>query len=234
MEDQDTLELDRGQVEAALESASPGQESIGGGSAAAEATGSRKNTGRTFLTIILAITLCLVLGAIFAIAIVAGSAPELGAPQTDANLTGRVWQWYYFSDPSAGAGPIANSGHYTVLFGSNGTVSVVADCNSGGGEYSAAGGKIDIRITALTAAECAPDSLGAQFARLLNEVVAYSFVGSTLLLELPADSGVMQLSETPPVTTQLPGCRFEFPEVGPAFANVAANRSTASTILAGS
>jgi heat shock protein HslJ len=201
MEDQDTLELARGPVDSVAEPTPP-EQGNGGEVPPVETGGRRGSAGKTILVIVLAILLLIIVGAIFALAIFAGSAPDLDAPQTEPNLTGRVWQWYYFSDPTAGGRTVANPASYTVLFNADATVSIVADCNNGSGTYTAAGGSIDVNITALTAAACPADSLGTQFAALLNEVVVYSFVGSTLLLELPADSGGLQLSENPPATPQ--------------------------------
>lgn len=200
MEDQDTLELERRPPVDETEVVPP--EGDVGDVPPTPAPRRPGTAGKTILVIILAILLLLVIGTTFALAIYFGSAPDLDAPQTDPNLTGKVWQWYYYSDPASAGVTVANPAGYTILFNNDATVTMVADCNNGSGTYTASGGNININITALTAAECAPDSLGTQFAALLNQVVVYSFVGSTLLLELPADSGTLQLSETPPAAPQ--------------------------------
>jgi heat shock protein HslJ len=126
----------------------------------------------------------------------AETTPERG-PQVDPNLVGKTWKWVQFTDPMDTT-VVGDPDQYTVEFTAEGTVSILADCNRANGTYSADGAHIDIEALAMTRAMCPPDSLSDQFVQALNAAVIYFFQDGNLYMDLPMDSGTMQLSENPP------------------------------------
>ena len=84
------------------------------------------------------------------------------------------------------------SGTYTVVFNSDGTVSVVADCNTGSGTYRIDGDAgITISIGAITAAACPAGSLGDSFVENLNFAGLFALGNGALTIEIMADGGTM-------------------------------------------
>lgn len=229
MDDQETLEIAGAPPEGEQTLIDVGSSDVGvgagggaGGGAVSE-PGSESGTsgrgpGRIILIAALAIALLIVLGGIFAVAIYAGSAPDDAPAQQDPNLVGKLWQWYAYSDPVVGQTDVPNPAAYTITFNEDGTLALLADCNSGGGVYTLNGSNINIGITQLTSAACPPGSLGNRFASLLNDVTLYSFLSGDLLLELPADRGTMQLSQNPPAAPPtLPAPQTDPALIGPAW-----------------
>jgi uncharacterized lipoprotein YbaY len=110
-----------------------------------------------------------------------------------AELTGVDWQWTGFSDPVQGTVDIDAPENYTVEFLPEGLVAIKADCNNGSGTYiTDEDGSIDIAISVVTLAACAPESLSDQFLQYLGDVAVYSFdEDGTLILDLSVDAGTM-------------------------------------------
>ncbi len=120
---------------------------------------------------------------------------EAEAPAEEGtSLTGVVWSWTEFADPVQGTSQIENPEQYTVEFFEDGTVGIVADCNSGGGSYVAAEGSIDITVGAVTLALCPEDSLSDQFLQYLGAAAVYFFEEGDLFMDLPVDSGTLRFS----------------------------------------
>jgi heat shock protein HslJ len=124
-------------------------------------------------------------------------------PAVDPVLIGKVWKWFEFLSPDGERIFVNNPEQYTVEFLGDGSVRVNADCNSANGSYTASRGSINIEILTMTRAACPPGSYGDQFVNLLNTAAIYFFSGDTLLMDLPMDSGTMQLAVQPP-TAQPP------------------------------
>ncbi len=118
------------------------------------------------------------------------TAPEGAA--VEPSLTGVIWQWTNFTDPEQGALPIDSPENYLIEFTPEGRVAIKADCNNGNGTYIVDEGSMDIAIGAMTLALCEPDSLSDQYVNYLGEVVAYTFDGSDLLLDLPDGAGTLR------------------------------------------
>jgi heat shock protein HslJ len=110
-------------------------------------------------------------------------------PGPPPNLVGPTWQWTTNSDPAAGTQVIPNPELYTVTFNEDGTLGVVADCNTGAGSYTTSGSLIAITVSNVTASDCGPDSLGQSFIARLNIGYEYYFQGSTLVINLRTDAG---------------------------------------------
>jgi heat shock protein HslJ len=116
--------------------------------------------------------------------------PTPQPPQVDSNLFG-TWNWTRFASPAGETISSPDPNRYTVTFASDGTVSVLADCNRGNGAYTADGSSINIQVMAMTRALCAPGSFSDQFVEALNNAAIYFFQNSNLLMDLPMDSGTI-------------------------------------------
>ena len=112
-------------------------------------------------------------------------------------LVGPVWQWaqtLYNDDSQAKPDDPEN---YTVQFLEDGTVSVKADCNHKGGEYSISpGGKtISIQIIRSTMAACPEGSLEGAFVKGLSAAAICFIRNGELYIDLKYDSGTMRFSK---------------------------------------
>lgn len=112
-----------------------------------------------------------------------------------ASLAGQTWQWVrsYYNDDSK-AVP-ANPADYTVVFGSDGTVGVKADCNMKEGTYRIDGKTIMINLTQSTMAMCPEGSLEDRFARDLNGAAIWFVKDGNLYLDIVFDTGTMQFRQ---------------------------------------
>jgi heat shock protein HslJ len=115
-----------------------------------------------------------------------------GGPPSAETITGIEWQWIqslYGNDTKAIP---SDPSHYTIIFNPDGTVSVRADCNRAGGNYTAKSSRISVQVTHSTMAMCPPDSLDTQFLKDLDAAAIYFFKDGHLYLDLKYDSGTMQ------------------------------------------
>jgi len=111
---------------------------------------------------------------------------------TAAPLAGTLWRWATFRDAKQDYAVPATS-PYTLEFGDDGTVVVVADCNTANGTYTVnSDGTLTIAILATTLAACPPDSLGDSFIEYLNQAGPFEVdEAGTLIIQLMADGGTM-------------------------------------------
>ncbi len=132
------------------------------------------------------------------IAIGAGAAAKIAASQPVAQteapqLVGTVWQWTAFED-TAGENDVTveNPGNYEIVFWPDGSYSIKADCNVGGGSYVLDGASLTINPGMSTLAFCGEESLDTQFRDGLFATATYVFDDSgNLVLNLAADAGNM-------------------------------------------
>ena len=112
-----------------------------------------------------------------------------GDPVATDPLAGTTWQWTHFRDAKQ---DFDVSGAYTITFNADGTVAVVADCNTGSGTYEVFDGAgLAISIRAVTAAACPAGSLGQTFVENLNFAGLFTVNGGELTIEIMADGGTM-------------------------------------------
>jgi heat shock protein HslJ len=129
-----------------------------------------------------------------------GDVPVLEAPDleeveaVEPSLTGVNWQWISMSDPASGTTTVNEATSYTILFNTDGSASIQADCNQVGANYTADGSNIAITLGPTTLAACRDDSLDQQYLAALADAAIYFFEGGDLFLDLPADSGSMQFT----------------------------------------
>ncbi|MFN8377536.1 MAG: META domain-containing protein [Anaerolineae bacterium] len=125
--------------------------------------------------------------------------PAGSAPAADpALLQGITWMWTDWMQANT-AEAVIPATSYTILFNSDGSVNIQADCNVAFGTYTAADGSISIEVGGVSMAMCPEDSRSQQFLDLLGQVSTYTFTAEGwLVLDLPDDGGTMVLMEAPP------------------------------------
>lgn len=105
------------------------------------------------------------------------------------------WRWYSWQSPQdARPNFVYNPDRYTLTLNSDKTVSVQADCNSGGGDYHLSGNKLTITQLFSTEMYCGDESIDYIFFNLLMQVKSYTVENGWLVLEL-ADGTLMSFSQ---------------------------------------
>ena len=118
-----------------------------------------------------------------------GGATATGPLAATDPLAGTSWRWTYFRDMKQ---DFNVTGTYTIAFAGDGSVSVVADCNTGSGTYAVDGeAGLSISIRAVTSAACPAGSLGDTFIENLNFAGLFFIENGTLTIEIMADGGTM-------------------------------------------
>jgi len=113
--------------------------------------------------------------------------PETPAAPTLINVN---WQWFDLveTDP-ASQSVIPNPEGYVVIFLSDGTLDLLADCNFGSGTYALDGNNITITVGPITQIECEEGSLSTEFTTLLANAGTYELTANQLTLNLNDDAG---------------------------------------------
>ena len=131
--------------------------------------------------------------------------PVVASPPASLGLTGIPWEWVGTTSP-AGLSPVGDPSRYVILFNTDGTANIKADCNNVYAGYTTDGNNITITPGASTMAICPDDSQDAQFLNQLSSAVIYFIDGGNLYLDLPADSGTMRFvpQGSPPPNPEAP------------------------------
>jgi heat shock protein HslJ len=126
-----------------------------------------------------------------------------------------LWKW---SDLVMSEGPTGTSlatpavvldpDRYTLSFLTNGSVRVLADCNTLAGTYVINASNLTISLTAMTLSICEPGSFSDLYIHLLGQVATYQISNDKLLLGLKDDSGQMGFTNGGPVVV------IPFPQTG--------------------
>jgi uncharacterized protein YraI/heat shock protein HslJ len=118
-------------------------------------------------------------------------APE---PSTTPRLTNIEWQWTELvqTEP-ANQSIIPNPENYVMIFLSDQSFDILADCNFGNGTYTLDGNNITLEVIAVTQINCGAASLSGQFVDLLLEVATYELASDKLTLYLAEDGGRLGL-----------------------------------------
>lgn len=121
---------------------------------------------------------------------VEGEAEGVAPPAMVAtDLVGPLWQWTDLIQPSAGTA-IPNPAAYTIMFNTDGTANIQADCNVGGATYTtAAEGSLTITPGAFTLAYCGQNSLDQVFIGGLTNAKSYRIDQGRLIIDMLYDSG---------------------------------------------
>jgi len=107
----------------------------------------------------------------------------------DALLT-NSWQWTSFTNP-AEQFDIDTPQNYVLTFYEDGTVTIVADCNTVLGTYGTDAGAMTIELGPATLAACPPESRSDQFTQYLSSAARYFLEDGNLYIDLMADGGTM-------------------------------------------
>ncbi|MCX7852433.1 MAG: META domain-containing protein [Caldilineales bacterium] len=117
--------------------------------------------------------------------------PAPAATPTPAlTLTDIIWQWVKSVAPDGSTLTVPTPERYTVTFLADGTLAIVADCNTGSGTYRREGANLSIGTIATTLMACPSDSLDTRFTAGLQQVTAYRLADGELILTLK-DGGRM-------------------------------------------
>lgn len=108
-----------------------------------------------------------------------------------ALVVGKTWEWVATQTPVELI-EANDPARYTVTLGDDGRARVRFDCNTGGGGYEIAEGRLTFGDLISTRMACPPDSQDAVFARQLAAVRIFFVEGGELYLDLFADGGTMR------------------------------------------
>jgi heat shock protein HslJ len=124
---------------------------------------------------------------------------EFPRPFDGPELTDVLWAWNELIEPD-GTSLIINADRYTLKFFRDGSLNIVADCNSGSGTYTLDGNAMTIQIGPMTQALCDEDSLHDQYLQYLDQVVGYELTGGYLALILADEAGQLGFYIGSPIT----------------------------------
>ncbi len=120
-------------------------------------------------------------------------APQATGPTDLEMLTNQPWQWISFIDPEA-TFDVDIPATYTLAFGEDGIVEIVADCNTAIASYrvvSTDAGSLSMDVAPRSTDSCSSASRSEQFLTLLAAAAEYAYVDGQLHIDLMADGGTM-------------------------------------------
>lgn len=104
-----------------------------------------------------------------------------------------LWVWKQFTNPSEST-EIDETAGLILTIAKNQNVSVTTSCGAASGTYTVDGsGAINFELDASTLT-CEADSLDAKFVQYLIDAARWNFANGDLIIELPADGGVLKFS----------------------------------------
>lgn len=115
-----------------------------------------------------------------------------GTPDPDAGIAPVVWHLIRIVAGSDESVP-DDSARYTVQFLADGSLAIVADCNSGSGTYQLSGSSLTVGEIATTLVACEPGSLGDAFGQALQAATSYAYADGGATLALAGDAGELHL-----------------------------------------
>ncbi len=130
---------------------------------------------------------------------VIGSLTYVPPAQAGTSLTGVLWGWAELTETEpASQSIIPDSENYTLVFQPDNGLQVLADCNSGFGNYTIEGNNITIELGILTTAVCGPESLSSLFMETLIRTGSYELTQEQLVLNLVDPAGTMVFTNLGP------------------------------------
>lgn len=109
-------------------------------------------------------------------------------------LIGVTWKWQGSTYKDGTKATPADSTKYKIQFDADNKVAIKADCNSGGGDYTATATTLKFSPLISTLIACPEGSLGTEFMRDLQNAAGYHFDGDSLVIDM-SDGGTMRLSK---------------------------------------
>jgi heat shock protein HslJ len=108
-----------------------------------------------------------------------------------SGLEGTTWQWMAITGGDEDL-TVDSPENYTLEFDDNGGLAMQVDCNRATGTFAVIDGdNLDIELGPITLAACGPESLDAEYMRLIAEVETFEMVDGNLELTLSEDAGTM-------------------------------------------
>lgn len=93
------------------------------------------------------------------------------------------WQWWGLVETEpVSQSVVPDPESYTIVFTSDGTYYIKADCNVGSGSYVLNGTYLVLNPGPMTLAECGPESQYDTYVALLGDVTSFSMEGNKLVL----------------------------------------------------
>lgn len=114
-----------------------------------------------------------------------------GPPAEPVGITGVTWQLQEIRRDSGLVAPVADPSKYTLTFNGDGTVAIVADCNTGTATYQVNGDAITFEQLATTLMACPQPSMGSQFTKVLEFADSYAIENGLLLLSYSNGAGTL-------------------------------------------
>lgn len=111
-------------------------------------------------------------------------------------IIGKTWQWQG-TVTAVEKINVTQPERYTLHFDEKGRIQARFDCNRGGGSYQISESKLSFGPLMSTRMACPQDSLDYVFMKQLKDVNSFFLEGDSLYLELPFDSGTLQLKQQP-------------------------------------
>ena len=110
-------------------------------------------------------------------------------------LEGTSWQLVKFTSMDDRTRVPSDPARYTIAFGADGQLTVLADCNRGRGAWrTTAPSGLQIGPVAATKMACASPSMGDRLLRDLSDVASYTMRDGRLFLALRVDAGVYEFA----------------------------------------
>jgi heat shock protein HslJ len=108
------------------------------------------------------------------------------------SLTGTVWQWTAMQETvPASQSVVPKPKNYTIIFNTDGSAIIKADCNNVTGTYTMSGSSLTIALGASTQMACGDASLDTIYLASLAKVSSYAIVNGDLQLKFANDGGKM-------------------------------------------
>ncbi len=144
-----------------------------------------------------------------------GFSPEQSSASAP-ELVGIAWQLSTLTAADGSEISPDDPSRYTLVFGEDGHVAVVADCNQGGGEYAAEAGSLTMGALISTLAACPEGSLDTVFMQQIGQATGYTVDGDVLTLTLADGSSITLTAEDTAMETDAArGTTDELALVGP-------------------
>jgi heat shock protein HslJ len=151
---------------------------------------------RTLTILVVVLAVLLVLALVFVFRQMNTSSPPASTPvPTPMPITDILWEWTGMQD-SSGEMAVSRPNDYTIVFNTDGTVAIQADCNEVAGTYSLSGSSLNIQLGASTQAFCGEDSEDQLYLASLGKVSSYASDQSGL--ELQFSDGKMDFRDGGP------------------------------------
>lgn len=109
-----------------------------------------------------------------------------------AMLPSVTWGLIAFEPRDGAAVTVPDAARYTVEFGDDSAVHILADCNRCNGSYEARGAFLELGLLACTLAACPPQTLADPYLAALGAATSYVASNGELLVAYP--DGVLRFS----------------------------------------